>query len=142
LPSISLTLLFNVASDRCFIDANRRDKVAFRPNTVSAPVNLFQEWKLGLESSGCVSFDQSNNLTNRPLRWDRDEQMDVILVSVDCFEDEIRVVLFDGLDPDQQEGLDASVDDLASVFGWQHNVEVTDKGTVGLTAIDSLHQVL
>ena len=65
--------------------------------------------------------------------------MDVVLVGVDFLEQKIGVVVLDVLDSSQDEGLDAFVDNLASVFGRKHNVIVTDKDTVRFTAIDGWH---
>lgn len=68
--------------------------------------------------------------------------MNVILVSVDRFELKVRIVLVDGLNSRHDEGLNAFVDDLTSVFGRKHQVVVTNKYTVGLMTIDSWHQAL
>lgn len=59
----------------------------------------------------------------------------MVLVSVNLFEQDIRVVFFDGLDLEQEEGLDAIVDDFASVFGRKDQVVVTQEDGVGVVAV-------
>ena len=102
-------------------------KVAFRPNTVCAPIDLAEEWKFGLHTFGRVSLDQPYYFTNLPLGWNRDQQVDVIFVSVDCFELEVRMMLVNGLDSSQNEGLDTRDENLAPVFCRKHDVIVTEK---------------
>ncbi len=65
--------------------------------------------------------------------------MDVVFVSVDSFKLKFRIVLLDSFDSSQNEGLDAFVDNFASVFGRKHQVVITDKDTVRLTPIDGWH---
>ncbi len=142
MPSVCLALVFYVASYSGFIDANRGDEVAFRPNTVCAPINLFEKWKFGLHAASSVSLDDTHYFADGPLGRNRDQQVDVILVSVDSFELNLRIVLVDGLDSGNDEGLDAIVDDFASVFGRKYKVIVTEENTVGLTAVDGWHQAL
>lgn len=68
--------------------------------------------------------------------------MDVILISVDGFELEIGIVLVDGLNSGHDKGLDAFVDNFASVFRRKYQVVVTEKYTVGFMAVDGWHHVL
>ena len=131
--------MFDITTYRLLVYANSTDEVTFRPNTVSAPIDIFEKWELGLQATSGIGFDEPNDFPNRPLRWNRDQQMDVIQVSVDLLEQEIGVVIFDVLDSSQQEGLDAFVDDLTSVFGRKHNVVVTGKNAVRLSTVDGWH---
>lgn len=66
----------------------------------------------------------------------------MIFVSVDSLELYLRIMLSDSLNSGDDEGLDASIDDLASVFGRKDNVVVTRKDTVRFVAIYSWHQAL
>ncbi len=83
------------------IDTYRAREVAVRPNTVSAPVNLFEKGKLSLQPTGAIGLDDTNYLTDSVTRGNRDQQMDVVFVSVNLFEDNVRVVVFDSLDFNQ-----------------------------------------
>ena len=131
MPFVGLALVFDIASDDPFVDANRTAKVAFRPNTVGAPVNLFEKRKFGLHISSRVLFDDTDYLSNAHGRRNRNQQVNVIFVCIDLFELDLRVVLVNGFDSGNDEGLDAVVYNLAPVFGRKHEVIVTEKNRVG-----------
>lgn len=46
--------------------------------------------------------------------------MDVIFVSINLFEDDVRVMVLDGLDLSRQEGFDAFVNNFTPVFSRPH----------------------
>lgn len=48
----------------------------------------------------------------------------MILVGIDLFELKVRMMFFDCLNSGKNEGLNAVIDDLASIFGRKHNVVV------------------
>ena len=66
----------------------------------------------------------------------------MILVSVDSSKLNARIVFVDGLNSGHDEGLDARVDNFASVFSRKHQVVVAEEYAVGLMAVDGWHQVL
>lgn len=66
MPGIGLDLLFNVASDDVFVGVNYDHEVAFRPNTVGAPIDLLEKWKLGLHAASSVRLDDADYLTDGP----------------------------------------------------------------------------
>lgn len=119
-------MVFNVSSYDLLVDANRTHKVAFRPNTVSAPIDLLEEWKLGLHAAGSVGLDNADHFADGPARGDRNQQVDMVFVCIDSYELYLRIMLVDGFDFRHDEGLNAVVDELASVFGWKHNVVVAE----------------
>ncbi len=67
MPSVCLALVFNVASDDLFVDANRTHEVTFRPNTVGAPIDILEEWEFGLHAASSVGFDDTDYFTDGPL---------------------------------------------------------------------------
>ena len=68
--------------------------------------------------------------------------MDVIFVSIHCFELNLRIMLVDSLNSSHDEGLNPCVDNLSSVFGRKDYMVVTEKHTVRLMTIDSWHYSL
>lgn len=62
-----LALLVYIVLYCLFIDANSTDEITFRPNTVGAPVDLFEEWDLGFHATCRISFDDTDDLSDRPL---------------------------------------------------------------------------
>lgn len=128
--SIGLALVFYVTFYDLFVDTNRTHEVDFRPNTVGAPVDVFEKGKLGLQVTGRVRFDDVYHFANAPCGRDRNQQIDVILACIHFLELELRVMFTDGFDPSQHECLHAVVDNFASVFGRKHKMEVTEKYTV------------
>ena len=132
--------MFNVSFNSLLINADRAHKVPFRPNTVCAPIDLFEKWKLVFESPGSVGLDDSDDLANRPLWRDGDKEMDVIKVSVHFLEGKVGIVVNDSSQLQLQVGQHTLVDHLAAVFGRKDNVVVTEIDTVALVVIVLRHQ--
>ena len=130
MPCVGLALVFYVAFNDLFVDANRTHEITLRPNTVCAPVDFFEKGEFGLHASGRVLFDKANYFSNAPAWGNRNQQVDVVFVGVDFLELELRIVFVNGFDSRPNEGLDARVNDLAPVFGRKHDVIVTDKNRV------------
>ena len=93
--------MFNILADDLFIYAHGAYEVAVGPNTVCAPIDLFEEWELGLQRPGGICFDDANDLTDSLTGWDRHEHVEVVLVRIDLFEDNVRIVVFDSVDLNQ-----------------------------------------
>ena len=72
--------------------------------------------------TGCVGLDDANYFSDRPLRGDRDQQMDVILIGVDLFEYEVRIMLLDSLDLSLKIGQHTRVENFTAVFGRKHKM--------------------
>ena len=68
--------------------------------------------------------------------------MYVVFVGIGSFEDDFRVVVLDFFDTRCNEGLNAFVDDTASVFGRKHYMVVTEEYTVGFMTIERWHYLL
>lgn len=130
MPFVGLALVFDVASNDLFVDANRTHEVAFRPNTVGAPIDLFEKGEFGLHVPSRVLFDDTDYLSNAHGGRNRNQQVDMVFVCIDLFELDLRVVLVNGFDSGDDEGLEAVVYNLASVFGRKHEVIVTEKDGV------------
>lgn len=142
MPFVGLALVLDIAFYDLFVDTNRTHEVTFRPNTVCAPIDFFEKWKLGLHVPSRVLFDKTNYLTDAPAWGNRNQQVEVILVSIDLLELDLRIMLVNGFDSSPNEGLHAVVDDLASVFSRKHNVIVAEKNKVVRSTIDGWHHVL
>ena len=130
MPTVFLALVFYVGSYSTFVYANCTDEVAFRPNTVGAPVGLSEEGELGLHTPGSVCFDDTYCFTDGPRGRNGDEQVYVVFVGIDSFEDEFRIVVLGFFDTRDDEGLNPFVDDTASVFGRKHNMVVAEEYAV------------
>ena len=87
--------MLNIATNDGFGDAGGGNKVAFRPNPVSSPIDLFEKRKLFLQFSGGIGLYQTDNRANTYLGWDGDKEMNVVLVMINLFYAYIGVVLAD-----------------------------------------------
>lgn len=75
-------------------------------------------------------FDDTDYLSNAHGRRNRNQQVNVIFVCIDLFELYLGIMLVNGFDSGDDEGLDAVVYNLASVFGWKYEMIVTEKDGV------------
>ena len=97
MPGVIQTLGLDVSPDGLFVNTDRTHEVTSRPNTVGAPLDLFEMRELFFQSPGSVGFEVSDNHPDAFGWWDGGKDMHVVLVGVYFFENNLGMVLRPGL---------------------------------------------
>ena len=122
--------MLDVLPDSGFIDTDRGHTVAFRPNSIIAPVYFFEERKLLLEFTGGIRFDEADDTTDAHGGGNGNQHMEVVSIMVDFFEDNRGVVFMDLEQFPFDMGEEAWIEDISAVFGRKNKVVITEVDAV------------
>ena len=135
MSGIFLTLLLDVPPNDLFVDTDCTYKIASRPNTASAPIEVSEMWELVVQRVGSVALQEPNHRPDSDTWWDRDQQVYVILIGVHFLDDQVGSMLRQFFENVQQVLLHTRIENLAPVFGRPHQVIVGIEDTMAHSAV-------